>query len=73
MEILFTKWMAYDGRVGITNDGEYYDLENNKKLVREVHCGAIYYRAIASKKRYSWNKCNKTKQLKSVEIIKLPF
>lgn len=71
--IIFTTWVSYGGKLGITNDGEYYDLEFGIKLNREVHCGAIYYRASTSKKRYSWSKANRTKLRKKVEIIEMPF
>jgi hypothetical protein len=70
---IFTTWLAYEGKIGITENGEYYDMGIGVKLIREVHCGAIYYRAISSKKRYSWSKANRTKLRKKVEIIEMPF
>lgn len=70
---IFTTWVSYSGKLGITNEGEYYDLQVGIKLNREIHCGAIYYRGASSKKRYSWAKANNTKVKKVVEIIEMPF
>ena len=70
---IYTKWIAYNGIIGITENYEYYDLNTNKKLIKEVHQGSIYYRENGSKKRFSFNKINKTKQLKKIEIMNLPF
>lgn len=70
---IYTNWIAYNELIGITKNYEYYNLKTNKKLIKEVHQGAIYYREYGSKKRYSFNKINKTKQLKEIEIIELPF
>jgi hypothetical protein len=70
---IFTTHLCYDGKIGVTGNGEYYDLETGKRLNREYHNGAIYYRCIGSKKRYSWKKCNDTKIAKSVKIIEMPF
>lgn len=71
--MILTKWIAYNGKVGITESGEYYDLETGIRLNREYHNGAIYYRAFRSKTRYSWKKCNDTKVKKVVKIIEIPF
>lgn len=70
---IYTKWVAYNGKVGITEKGEYYDMSTTVQLHKEVHQGALYYRATSSKKRYSWKKCNKTKEAKKEIIIILPF
>jgi len=70
---IFTKWTAYDGLIGITERGEYFDMKLGIQLFKEVHCGAIYYRAISSKKRYSYNKANTTKKLEKKEITIIPF
>jgi hypothetical protein len=70
---IYTTYVCYDGKIGVTLNGEYYDLERGVLLKREYHNGAIYYRAIGSKKRYSWKKCNETKVEKVVEIIVVPF
>ncbi len=70
---IYTKWIAYDGLVGVTENYEYYDLTNCKRLIKEVHQGSIYYRENGSKKRYSFKKINKTKKLEKIEIINLPF
>ena len=71
--LIFTTWTCYNGEVGVTLDGEYYEIGTGKKLHQEYHKGALYYRANGSKKRYSWKKCNETKIEKQVEIIQLPF
>ena len=71
--MILTKWIAYNGKVGITESGEYYDLKTGIRLNREYHNGAIYYRAFRSKTRYSWKKCNDTKVEKVVKIIEIPF
>jgi hypothetical protein len=70
---IYTKWIAYYGLVGVTENYEYYDLTTCKKLIKEVHQGSIYYRENGSKKRYSFKKINKTKKLEKIEIINLPF
>ena len=70
---IFTKWICYKGAVGVTDDGDYYDLLSGKIMNKEIHAGALYYRAVKSAKRYSWRKCNNSKVLKCMEIIKLPF
>jgi hypothetical protein len=70
---IFTNWVCYDGKVGVTEAGDYFELCSGVLLKKEVHAGALYYRAVGSKKRYSWRKCNRTKILKRIEIIKLPF
>lgn len=71
--IVFTKWVCYGGRIGVAESGDYYELASGLCLRQEVHAGALYYRAIASNKRYSWKKCNETKILKRIKIIELPF
>ncbi len=70
---IYTTHVCYDGKIGVTAKGEYYDLDRGILLKREYHNGAIYYRAIGSKTRYSYNKCNQTKVKKSVQIINVPF
>jgi hypothetical protein len=70
---IYTTHICYDGKIGVTSNGEYYELETGTKLKREYHNGAIYYRAIGSKTRYSWKKCNDTKIEKAVKIIEVPF
>ena len=72
MDIL-TKWVCFNGLVGITKDGNYYDLSSGKLLNKEYYAGALSYRAVGSKKRYSYKKCNETKTLKEVKIIEMPF
>lgn len=71
--MIVTRWVCYMGMVGVTRSGEYYELSSGKLMEQEVHCGALYYRAIGSKRRYSWKKCNDTKGLKEIEILQLPF
>ena len=71
--IIYTTHICYDGGIGVTSSGEYYELERGILLNREYHNGAIYYRANGSKKRYSWKKCNETKISKRVQIIIMPF
>ena len=58
---IFTTYTAYNGLVGIVESGEVYELKTSKKLHKEFHLGAIYYRAISSAKRYSLNKIEQTK------------
>lgn len=70
---IFTKWLCYDGLVGVTESGEYYEINTGAIMNREVHAGAIYYRAFSSSKRYSWRKCNLTKIEKRLQIIQIPF
>ena len=70
---VYTTHVCYNGKIGVTSEGEYYDLETGIRLNREYHNGAIYYRAFRSKTRYSWKKCNDTKVEKVVEIIQMPF
>lgn len=70
---IFTKWVCYNGAIGITENGEYYELETGKIMKREVHAGALYYRCTSSNKRYSWSKCNSAKELKRIEINICPF
>lgn len=70
---IFTKWVCYNGKVGVTETGDYFELPEGIIMKKEVHAGALYYRANKSTKRYSWKKCNATKVLKKVEIIELPF
>lgn len=70
---IWTNWVCYDDKVGITKNGEFYELSTMTKLIREYHNGQIKYRKNGCTKRYSWNKCNKTKILKKVLIIELPF
>jgi hypothetical protein len=70
---IYTTHVCYDSDIGVTFDGKYYELNRGILLKREYHNGAIYYRAIGSKKRYSWKKCNETKVKKIVEIIVVPF
>lgn len=69
--MIFTKWVSLG--VGITENGDYYELATGKKLNREYFAGAIYYRAVGSSKRYSFKKLNENKILKKVEIIEMPF
>ena len=64
----YTKWTSYNGEVGITEKGEYFDLKTGMKLHKEVHQGSIYYRRRTSTKRYSWRKCNETKKFEAVLI-----
>ena len=71
--MIFTKWVCYNGKVGVTETGEYYEIESCKLLTIEHHAGALYYRTKSSNKRYSWAKCNRTKVLKRIEIIDMPF
>lgn len=66
--IIYTKWTCYGGEIGVTAKGEYYNLSSGVKLNREYHQVAIYYRARASTKRYSWSKCNRTRIKSIVEI-----
>ena len=70
---IFTTHLCYEGKIGVTGNGEYYDLESGLRLNREYHNGAIYYRAYKSKTRYSWKKCNDTKFRKVVKILEMPF
>ena len=70
---IFTNWVCYDGKVDVTENGDYFDLEKGVIMNREVHAGAFYYRSRSSNKRFSYNKCNQSKILKRVEIIQLPF
>jgi hypothetical protein len=68
---IFTKYTAYNGLVGISEDGEVYDMKTNRKMKKEVHCGAIYFRSISSSKKFSLSKIEKTKiesrqQIKSI-------
>ena len=58
---IFTTHTAYNGLVGIVESGEVYEVKTSKKLHKEFHLGAIYYRAISSAKRYSQNKIEQTK------------
>ena len=68
---IFTKYTGYSGKVGVTDAGEYYDMQLQALMKREYHLGAIYYRI--GNKRYSWNKCNHTKIEKRIEILNYPF
>lgn len=70
---ILTEWVCFNGKVGVTSNGEYYDLSNFKKLHKEYYAGSISYRAVGSKIRYSWKKCNDTKVEKQVEIPLCPF
>jgi hypothetical protein len=70
---IYTTWVSYNGLVGITKDGDYYELNTGLQMFKEVHQGSLYYRAFKSKKRYSYKKCNETKILKAVKIIEIPF
>jgi len=58
---IFTTHTAYNGLVGIVESGEVYEVKTSKKLYKEFHLGAIYYRAISGTKRYSQNKIEQTK------------
>jgi hypothetical protein len=71
--MIFTTWISYNGLIGVTKDGEYYELKTGKKLNREYHNGALYYRANKSKKRYSWNKINIMKKEEVVQVMVMPF
>jgi len=66
---IFTTHTAYNGLVGIVDDIEMYELNSSKKLHKEVHCGAIYFRAISSMKRYSLAKIENTKKENSVGVL----
>lgn len=70
---IYTKWVCYSGEIGITDKGEFFELSTGKQLLRCEHQGSVYYRSYGSKKRYSYKKCNETKELKRVEIILCPF
>ena len=70
---IWTKWVAYNGEIGVTESGEFFEISTGTQLNREYHNGQIKYRKFGSEKRYSWRKLNKTKKLKSVEIIEMPF
>lgn len=59
--LVFTKYTAYNGLVGIVESGEIYEVKTSRKLHKEFHLGAIYYRAISSTKRYSKIKIDQTK------------
>lgn len=72
MEI-YTKWVCYDGQVGVTESGVYYEISTGIKMKREYYQSAIYYRARSSTKRYSWLKCNRTKSLKIINIKTLNY
>lgn len=71
--VILTKWVCYDGKVGVTSNGEYYEISTGKKLNKEYYAGAISFRSIGSNKRYSYKKCNKTKIQKEIEILQTPF
>lgn len=71
--VILTKWVCYDGKVGVTSNGEYYELSTGKKLNKEYYSGSISFRAIGSNKRYSYKKCNKTKIQEEIEILETPF
>jgi hypothetical protein len=71
--VIYTKWVSYNGIIGITIEGNYYEIKTGKKMFREYHNGSLYYRIVGSNKRYSYKKCNETKELKKIEIIELPF
>lgn len=58
---IFTKYTAYNGLVGISEDGEVYDMKTNRKMKKEVHCGAIYFRSISSSKSFHYQKLRKLK------------
>lgn len=71
--MIFTTWISYNGLVGITKDGEYYELKTGLQMFKEVHQGSLYYRAFKSKKRYSWKKMNATKKKEVVQVMEMPF
>jgi hypothetical protein len=62
---IFTKYTAYNGLVGISEDGEVYDMKTNRKMKKEVHCGAIYFRSISSSK-IEKTKIESRQQIKSI-------
>lgn len=70
---IYTKWISYNGKIGITDKYEYYLMDNAQVMDKEVHQGSIFYRAKSSSKRYSFNKINKTKKLYQKLIFKMPF
>ena len=70
---IYTTWMAYNGEVGITHSGDYYEMSTGKQMQRCEHQGSLYYRVLGSKKRYSYRKCNKTKIKQRVEVVIMPF
>lgn len=32
---VLTKWVCFNGKVGVTSNGEYYDLSTFKKIYKE--------------------------------------
>lgn len=70
---LYTTWTAYGGKVGITQAGEFFEMDKGIKLNRVYHQGAIYYRANRSNIRYSRKKIIETKKRQRKEIIIIPF
>lgn len=70
---IYTKWISYDGKIGITDNYDYYLMDSAQIMDKEVHQGSIYYRCNSSSKRYSFNKINKTKRLEQKLIFKMPF
>ena len=70
---IFTTHTAYNGLVGIVESGEVYELKTSKKLHKEFHLGAIYYRAISGTKRYSQNKIEQTKNVSRQPIKSIIF
>ena len=70
---IFTTHTAYNGLVGIVESGEVYELKTSKKLHKEFHLGAIYYREISSAKRYSLNKIEQTKTASRQPIKSIIF
>jgi hypothetical protein len=70
---IFTTHTAYNGEIGVVESGEVYEVKTSKKLHKEVHCGAIYYRSISGKKRYSEKKIEQTKVNQRVPIRSIVF
>jgi len=70
---IFTTHTAYNGEIGVVESSEVYEVKTSKKLHKEVHCGALYYRAISGKKRYSSNKIEQTKVSQRVPIRSIIF
>lgn len=39
---IYTKWISYDGKIGITDNYDYYLMDNAQIMEKEVHQGSIY-------------------------------
>lgn len=49
---IWTKWVTYNEEIGITENGEFFEISTGTQLNREYHNGQIKYRKFGSEKRY---------------------